>query len=105
MRGIRIHGDIFGLSEEAFRRLGRPPFDEVVFADGVLRIDHEGYADVEGFLAELAPLLGEDGHGRLDLIDKPAWEMTRYVVGKGGWSATRVAVDNVMETLMDEAGA
>ena len=104
MRGVRIHGDIFGLPEEALRSLSRPPFDEVVFEDGVLRIDHEGYADVEGFLDELVRLLPAGGHGRLDLIDKPNWEMTRYQIEPGRWRAVRVPVDSVMETVMGKAG-
>ncbi len=107
MEAIRTYGDFYGLSPEDFERI-RPglPFSKVVYRDGVLSVDFEGhYIDVEVFLDEIAPLLGEKGSGKLDFIDQIDNALIRYVVEKRAWKAHHIDVEHVVDSVRDTAGA
>jgi len=101
MEAVRVYADVHGLSPEAFAEIRQTmPFDQVVYKDRILNVDFEGcYIDVEPFLNDVARLMDEDGWGKLDYIDQIDYALTRYVIKKGGWKATEVLVDNVMEGM------
>jgi hypothetical protein len=106
MEAVRVYADIHGLSPEAFAEI-KPslPFDQVVYKDRCLNVDFEGhYIDVEPFLDACARLLDEGGWGKLDFIDQIDYHLTRYVIKKGEWTAKGVLVDNVVESVKQEAG-
>ncbi|MDP2846579.1 MAG: hypothetical protein Q8O35_00140 [Humidesulfovibrio sp.] len=99
MEAVRVYADIHGLSPEAFEEIRHSmPFDQVVYKDRILAVDHEGhYIDVEPFLDDIARLLDENGWGKLDYIDQIEQGLTRYVIKKGEWKAKVVHVENVLE--------
>lgn len=107
MDDVRVYGDVYGLSIEGFERLrGEIPFDQIEYADGVLRVDHEGkYIDVESFIEAVQREMEPGGWAHVDFIDHVDWVVQRYVIGKDAVQVKTVGPNEVLEPGKDEFGA
>lgn len=103
---VRVYGDFHRLPPVAYEQIRDAiPFDQVDYADGVLRVDHEGkFLDVDEFLETILELLPEDGWGALEYIDHVEWEVTRYTLKNGELKSTTLPADNVLDAHMREHG-
>lgn len=103
---VRVYGDFHRFPPEAFKQVEDSiPFEQVDYADNVLRVDHEGkYLDVDDFLEKILSLLPEDGWGALEYIDHVEWEVTRYTLRNGKIESKTFPADNVLDAHMRDHG-
>lgn len=103
---VRAYGDVKGLSPEAFEKIKDSiPFEQVHYENRMLRVDHEGkFIDVESFVEDICELMDDDGWGAIDYIDHVEWEVTRYQLGKGGFTTKRFKPDNVLDAHQRDHG-
>lgn len=97
---IRAYGDFHGVSEADFEAIrDEIPFPQVDYANGVLRVDHEGkFIWIEDFLERMAGLLGESGWGGVDWIDHLDKTLTRYDIRGGKITSRTIDFDQALNS-------
>jgi len=104
LTGIRIHVTLNGISPKAYELLKDSlNFDEVSYENGTILAEHHGYYfELEELLTRVADLMEPHAKGYVDWIDNDAWEITRYVLTKGGFKSKKISLNEVLEPYQYE---
>ncbi len=99
---VQIYGDFFGISPDAYKLLQEKlPFADVSFSGNSLHVGHEGsFLLVDEILSDISKLMNDKGDGKLDVIDKQEWTLTRYHVKKDSVIEKKINIDNVLDPML-----
>lgn len=71
---------------------------ELSLQDDVLRVDFEGvFFPGEEVRDALLPHLPADAGGKIDVIDREAWTLTRHLFSNGGCNTFAVGLNHVLD--------
>ncbi len=96
---MRIFGEIRGIAKDEADFIKGKNLYPFYFDDNVISIEYEGpFIDIEPVLDDILALPGQ-AYGHIDCIDHDNWEVTRYSIENGTWTAKRINPDNVLEAM------
>jgi hypothetical protein len=107
-KALQIHASLFEISRDVLvefqAELGE--LDEVEYDGRVLKFWHEcNYMDAEALFKRLAESAGDAAHGGLDVVDREAWNITRYELEQGTVTSTTIPLNEVLDAKANEWGA